>query len=299
MIIDLLPRYYAEYESNLRYTTIRSVIVDGHEVAWMEYAGHVEVEGREDETFVGRTLHCECEFTHNVGWYLKDGHRFTTDAKRTCKYKRVAMILRQRELEEELVDHGGYARLRDRCLTDRAGVVADAKVLLLALADKGRAGEWVGEDGNGASFYGGFYYLQTAAEIMDEMPMDVMWDAANELVAEGRIYIEGAIICDPREIVPPGEDGLGQHMPVGDVAGVVEDGFRIKAWQPRYSYSPREFVVRAWPVGDGEEGAPIAERRVEMSYDNRWGIDVADMGELEAATDELLSELRRGDAEAQ
>src|ERR1019366_5247783 len=108
--------------------------------------------------------------------------------------------------------------------------------IILGLMSKAKAGEWVGEDGWGAGSWGGYFYLQTVAKIAD-MPMELVWKAADKLIAAQQIRLEGAVVQEYREPRPPGEDGLGNYMPIphDNPDCILERGFRIKAWQPRNS----------------------------------------------------------------
>src|SRR4051812_8619519 len=68
LINDLLPRYYETHGDNPRYETVRSIMIDGHEVAWVKYTGNVASDTVEDQDYTGHELCCACKFTEDVGW---------------------------------------------------------------------------------------------------------------------------------------------------------------------------------------------------------------------------------------
>jgi hypothetical protein len=77
---------------------------------------------------------------------------------------------------------------------------------------------------------------------------------------------------------------LSKHMPIGN--GFEEAGHQFKAWQPANGEAKRVLILQAFK---GDELAH--EREVPMDFRNIFGIDVADMAALEAATDDLIREL--------
>lgn len=290
MIADKLPRYY-EQRPNPLYTSLRSVVIDGHEVAWMQCDGKVSFDitnsGREGEPYSARGLFCECAFTEDVGWRFDKEHpRQQTNLMYKCLYKEVAMYLRQLELRRE------YVQLFQGCVYPDSELTRNLDAIILDLIEKAKAGEWVGEDGGGAGFWGGYFYLGVVAKIADTR-MRSVWEAAGRLVDAKLISLEGAVVQDHRESTPDGEDGLGKYMPIpfDRPEGVLARGYRIKAWQPRNSEAERIMIVRAWVEGS-EDGEAVAEAKVAMMRENMFGLDVEDLAALERATDELLDSLQ-------
>lgn len=122
MIADLLPEYYERYESNVRYEMLRSIVINGHEVAWVSYVGTLRLDlsgkGREGTTVTGRTMVCDCDFTEGIGWNIGEGGEHYTvsgqDAEATCLIRRAALHLRhlelRREYQEKLVTPQAKAR---------------------------------------------------------------------------------------------------------------------------------------------------------------------------------------------
>jgi hypothetical protein len=85
---------------------------------------------------------------------------------------------------------------------------------------------------------------------------------------------------------------LTNHMPVprNDPNGLVEAGYRLKAWQPATEQARKVLVLQAWPAGD-ETGEPVREVEIPLWHPNLFGIDIEDVDALERATDELVREL--------
>lgn len=204
MIAHLLPRYYEHYSNSLRYDVLRSVVIDGHEVAWMSYVGTVQVdlmdEGREGNPFIGRTMKCECDFTEGIGWSVDtDGHplpRSGPDTHETCLIRHAALHLRHLELRQEY-----KRRFVDGNANFFLGLRGYIREITLDMIEKGRAGEWL-EGTSGASLYGGYFYLQTLAAIIDQ-PMGYLWEDMHLLMEEKLIDMDGAIIKSYTKPPPP------------------------------------------------------------------------------------------------
>ena len=192
MIADLLPGYYERYEPNVRYSVLRSIVIDGHEVAWMSYIGTVQYDitgnGHEGEPFSGRTMMCECDFTKDVGWSVGDnGLRYTLDGPRACLIRRAALYLRHLELRAEYTER--FVKSDPNSFLGLKGCMRE---ITLDLIEKGQAGEWL-EDGDGARMYGGHFYLQTLATITDEF-MGHLWEDMYPLMEDKLIELDGTIV---------------------------------------------------------------------------------------------------------
>lgn len=199
-IAELLPRYYEAYGQNPTYDVERSIMIDGHEVAWLHYQGEVTFDitgkGQEGKAYEGHELHCACRFTEGVGWQI-DVERGTPVGfigRDECDKKRVAMHMRHLELRQEYQERG---MLGDTGRQD-AGVV---KAIMLDLIQKREADEFV-EGTTGAEFWGGHYYLQTVGEITG-LSMKQVWEGADLLLAEKRIRLEGMVVQTYRPPVEP------------------------------------------------------------------------------------------------
>lgn len=269
MIADLLPRYYEFYENNLRYDVIRSVMIEGHEVAWMSYVGTIQYDisgrGLEGTPFIGRVLMCECDFTEIVGWYIKDDRRFTTDAARKCLKRTVALEQRHLELREEYEARFGKG----------LDSLPSAKVaqVVLDLVDKAIAGEWL-ENGSGAAFYGGHFYFQTVASILD-MPMAEVAETIYKMVARHEIKLDGAVVKSYSP-PPPAE--------WEDCFTVELDGWTGKALLPAHSEMPQEWQFELLDP----EGKKVVfnDPHLRLVHTPIFGPDVDDVA---AAEHKLLS----------
>jgi hypothetical protein len=74
-----------------------------------------------------------------------------------------------------------------------------------------------------------------------------------------------------------------QFFPFGKIE---EKGYTIEAWQPLNDRAKHVFILRAL---NGEE--VVKQIEVQMFHESRFGVDVEDVGNLEAATDKLIAEL--------
>ena len=97
MIKDFLPEYYEAHGKNPYYNSLRSIVIDGHEIAWMEFKGT-----RNDKSnYTGRLLYCECDFTKGVGWNIEKGKVFSIHRGEKCLKRKTAIHLRHLELQKE------------------------------------------------------------------------------------------------------------------------------------------------------------------------------------------------------
>lgn len=189
-IAALLPRYYEVLGDNPSFVIERSFTVDRHEVAWLQYTGTTEVDilglGREGQPYDGHELQCACYFTEDIGWRTDDtyGAVYIHDGTQ-CDKKETVVHLLQDELRQTYIDSG-------RLTPDVEPSIPVIKEILLDLIKKHQAEVFI-EDSTGAEFWGGHYYLQSAGQIIG-VPMKQIWQAADELVAEKHIQIDGAVV---------------------------------------------------------------------------------------------------------
>lgn len=91
-----------------------------------------------------------------------------------------------------------------------------------------------------------------------------------------------------QEIEPSGHFKLrGNFMSLGEP--FTEDGVEYEAWQPANSDAPRVLVVEAY-----RDGLRIGRAEAPMIYENRWGVDVADMNTFEQTTETFIEEIKAG-----
>lgn len=194
----LLPRYYEAYGDDPAYTIERLIVMEGHEVAWMRYDGTVKFDitgqGNEGKPYSGHSLCCACKFTEGVGWKIDEqrGTPVGLIGGDSCYKKEAAIHLRHLELREEYKQRGMMGEV-DKYKSE------NIKAVLMDLIEKSKAGEFL-EGSNGASFWGGYLYLQTLAEVMD-LSVAAVRKATAELVEDNVIRMEGMVVQLYRE--PP------------------------------------------------------------------------------------------------
>ena len=199
LIGDLLPRYYEAYGENPRYEVERSIMIDGHEVAWLKYEGEIALditgEGKEGQPYSGHELHCACKFAEGTGWRMEDDSGLVgLMGGDGCIKKEAAIHLRHLELREEY-------KTRDMFGQWGHPGTEELEAIMLDLMEKAKEEEFL-EGSSGARFWQGYYYLQTVASITD-LPMKNIWEAANKLVADKKIQLEGAVVQPYFEPAPP------------------------------------------------------------------------------------------------
>lgn len=255
MITDLLPEYYRLHENNPVYNILRSIIIDGHEVAWMEFTG-VTGEGDKRGTYTGRALYCECNFTKGVGWDVgKGGKPHNLSGPDKCIKREAALRLRHLELRQEYLGRFNIAPGDSFALHNKV------EEIVLDLIKKAKAGEFL-EDGNGASFWGGYFYLQTLAAIVD--PSMNFWEAGKLLVKNKKISLEGAVVQDYQE--PP----LPEWEPFLDVK--LGNWFGM-ASLPRFRQMPKEWRLYVM----NPKGRIVCMEYLPLSFDPVFGPDVSDV----------------------
>lgn len=273
MIADHLDRYYETHGTDPSYEVVRSIVIDGHEVAWVRYEGTVKVDltgrGREGAPYTGYMMKCECDFIEGVGWRTDEKHGVVglMNNNKPCLYRATAQHLRHLELREEYTQRFDA---RGRSLHGHA------KDIILDLIEKVKAEEFIGEDGGGASFYGGYFYLQTVAAITD-LFVGHLWDDVYALMADEKVGLDGAVIQPYREPPPP---KWVEHF------RAEEDG-----WVATASLPGHRDMARAWKFEilrpDGEPAYSFIPG-LDLMHDPVFGPDVEDVARAEEKLGELL-----------
>ncbi len=236
MIDALLPQYHVLFGTDPTYTIVRSIVVDGHETAWMEISG---------QGYVVRQAYCECYFKEGFGWKRDESgnaKRWITDR---CLPHWEAQKVRQAELREEL-----------------SAIIGDIPVVIDALIAKVEAGEWV-ENGSGASFYGGWFYLQTLIAIVGEWRVPDVWQAIDRLNGEKRFGLNGMILCPYAEPPPPAWT---------EAFTLLVDGWIGIASVPTHEHMPHAWQLEVFRP-DGTHAVTASER---LRHPVMFGIDVED-----------------------
>lgn len=206
MIKDLLPEYCKAKNDGEEYSIVRSFIVNEHEVAWMEVRGSVN-----GKSYKARLLHCECNFIKGKGWDTKDGKFSDLFGPERCPARTQVLNQRHAELQKEYLDRfeagNNVSALKDHVWE----IVSDLK-------EKAKNGEFL-EDGNGALFWGGYFYLQTLSAIIGIDMMEA-WQIAKGLIADKKIRLEGAVVQD---YTPPEEPSWSKTLETkkGGVTGTA------------------------------------------------------------------------------
>ncbi|MBI5140449.1 MAG: hypothetical protein HZA94_03335 [Candidatus Vogelbacteria bacterium] len=190
VIKTFLSRYYKAHGTDVTFMIIKSIVIKRHEVAWMEYKGTVLCGEKRGESFVGRALYCECHFKEGVGWKRDKKYGVVSlGDKEKCRERMRVICLRHEELKRE------YKR-RFGCCPSLKDHVSE---IILDLIEKVKAEEFV-EGSDGASFYGGYFYLQTVANIIG-LSMGNIWAIAKRMADDKQISLEGAVVIPYRK--PP------------------------------------------------------------------------------------------------
>lgn len=279
-ITELLPRFYEIYGDNTKFEIIRSLEIDGHHIAWMEYVGRVEC-GSEDsrqemQEYRGRGLYCPCHFTQGVGWDVDKvtgkPYRLTGDWE-ACLQKQAAIYLRRLELQREYLGKykiGNFAG-RDTFILDK-----HIPEIVLDLIEKDKAGEFIGEGSNGAHFWGGHLYVQTVSEIVG-LSMKDIWIIIDEMVANKQIQLEGAVIQEYYEPPVPRWD---------EYSRVNYEGYTGVAFIPSHSKMPQNWHIAIYAPNGQLIREDIEGPRLHYSPD--FGVDSSDVANVEASIKELI-----------
>lgn len=275
LITDLLPRYYEAYGEDTRYEIVRSFMVNGHEVAWMQFTGTVQYDitgqGREGEPYTGHDLHCACYFTENVGWFIDDeGRPSGLIGKDRCGAMEEVIKLRHLELQEEY-------KQREMLNAPGKDIHDEVEAIMFDLIEKVQAGEFL-EGHGGAQFWGGYYYLQTVASITG-LPMRDMWPLACKLIDEKKIGLEGAVIQPYIEPSPPSWEA---HM------SYELDGWVATAALPTHSKMPQEWKFEV--TKPGGEKLEIEIPNEPLSYEPIFGPDVDDVRRAQERLVQIVAE---------
>lgn len=159
-IETLLPVYQKATGDTAKYVALRTIIIDGHEVAWMEYSDGLKIGPV-------RLLLCECHFTPGVGYEIgSDGRAMFLSEQENCIHMQTAVYLRHLELHKEY-----EKRYEDPTFSDLDASDNNIAEIILDLIKKAETGELIGrhemaEQWNGKMFQVVPINLQTIADII-------------------------------------------------------------------------------------------------------------------------------------
>lgn len=281
MIADHLPRYYETHNNGTTYEVDRSIDVDGHETAWMKYSGVVKVDimgrGREGEPYTGHDLKCECDFTEGVGWRAdaKYGAVNLMDSSRKCLPRAAAVHLRHLELRRE------YLEMFGDTWSDQFAPRKHVQAIIMDLIERSKRDEWLGEGGGGASFWGGYFYLQTVADVTG-LSMGWLWEDVHKLMADKKIGLEGSVIQPYREPPPPKWEEFTRYAD--------DDGWVGTASLPGHRKMAREWKFEVF----APDGSPAYEFIPGMGlfHDPVFGPDVEDVDRAKSHLVELVEQAK-------
>ena len=257
MIKDYLSEYCEIFKERL--TIIRSIVIDNHEIAWMRNESDL---GCEKEPFVFYKLYCECDFKRGVGWDAKNGEKHILSGHEKCLYRQAVKHLRHLELRQEY-----FNRFED--VAPGELLYLRAEEIIFDLIEKVRANEFIGED-DSAMLYDGYFHLPTLGNIIN-MPMNVIWKIAEKLVVEKKISLQGNMVQDYREPLPPS----------------WEEYFRIeKNNLIGIAYLPGHYDMRQqWKLEILKDNIECQEGFFPLSWGPEFGPDIDD---IEVVRKELL-----------
>ena len=279
MIEPLLPRYYKAVGDNPRYEILDSYVINGHEVAWTEFSGviiaDITGQGREGEPYVSRSLVCECDFTEGVGWRVEDGKHYSLGGEKKCVFRSAVMYMRYRELREIYLER--FAN--DNPSSEGSFLLKqNIRAIILDLIERSKAGELL-EDHGGATFWGGYFYLQTVAAITDNF-VGHLWEDVWAMMADELIGLEGAVIQPYREPPPP----MWEEF----IRIEEDDGWVGIAYLPGHRQMAREWKLEVkTPEGDD---AYAFLPGLSLTHDPIFGPDVDDVARAEVRLMELIAE---------
>lgn len=301
MIKDLLSAYYKAFGTDPSHEIVQSMVIDGHEVAWMKYTGTVVCDitgrGREGETYEGYGLYCECDFTKGVGWDInEDGKpRKILGSKEAdhpcaenCVPRQEAVRLRLLELREEYKQH--FSPSLEKHIPE----------IIMNLIEKAKADEFI-EDGNGAEFWGGYFYLQTVASIVGdikkipmkganfeltiEQPGKYVWEAVEQLQKEKKIMLEGMIVQSYREPPPPAWE---ECFRIED-----DDGWIGIALLPQHHRMKSEWKFEILRPDGYMVYQDLPMPTLPLMYPFDFGPDLGDVAPAEDKIKELIEEAKK------
>ncbi|MDQ5982049.1 MAG: hypothetical protein QG549_46 [Patescibacteria group bacterium] len=275
---ELLPRYH-ETHDGVRYEIIRSITVDGHEVAWMEYRGAVQTASENGAVSIheysGRALKCACDFTEGVGWKCDDkwGVVGMMRSSGDCIPTEAAKYMRLLELRREYLERFPNDTIP---MGDEYDLWDKVPEIILDLIEKGKQGEWLSEGSSGAHDWGGYFYLQTVQEITG-IPYDQLWDHVYKMQAEKQIQLEGMVVQEYSEPPEPKWEEYAR-LEYGGYTGIAK--------LPAHSRMPQhwEIVILA------QNGRTIAEgiEGPALTHSPDFGVDVDDAATVEAAIKSVI-----------
>ena len=275
MITDLLPRYNEAHGNKGTYEILRSIFIDGHEVAWMKYSGTIEADlsglGREGQAFQDFRLYCECYFTEDIGWKIdKEYGVVGIGGQESCIFFEAALDLRIRELRNEYL-----AKFNVERGLGSYGLLQYIEEIVTDLFERDSRGEFIAEGGGGAHFYGGHFYLQTLAKIFD-IDHSFMFDDIDRLQAEKKITLDGSVVKKYTEPPKPKWQETSIYK---------QDGYMVRASLPTHSAMRQDYRLDLYD----SSGSLVNTEYLQLSHQPHFGPDIEDVLAVEEKCVEMIN----------
>lgn len=272
-IADLLPRYYETHGNGLTYSIEWSQKIEGHQVAWLRYDGVIKQDvmglDREGESFNGHELKCVCDFTEGIGWRTDEKYGVVTISSKDCEAKYEVAKQKYAELRQNYIERG--------FLTGQSEITAsEFEVVMMDMILKAKSGEFL-ESGNGAQSWGGYFYIQTLAKVLEIGEFDA-FSFANVMIKDKKILLNGAIVQDYSD---PPEPEWEPYM------NLENNGYTVTASMPvheRMSQTWRFSVIDSFG-----ESVEIDTPDEQMMYAPVFGPDVDDVERARAVMSQIAS----------
>jgi len=252
---QLIDNYAEKYSTFDRHELLRTIADEDHHETYQ-----VGYEGKDiyDKPIDGWFIACECDLTEGVGWEIK---------KRNGKDQRYNLM--KDDCEKKIA----AGKVRTAEFVDDYKDKPNREIILDLLAKTVEGNIWIGETHNGARFWGGGYYLQTAADIA-EVDYQDMRQAAHELVDEEKIFLEGAVVCYPRN---PSQREVWKTR--------LDDKYDVKVVE----YNTGSKTLAELEIYEGD--AEIHTEATTLSYGAVFGPDVDDVARWQERAIEVVDNL--------
>jgi hypothetical protein len=179
---ELLPRYYEVNGDHVRYSVLRSIPIDNHDVTWMACTG---------SNFTGNFLKCACDFAEGVSWQTDEKYGVVNlDGGEHCRAKKTAQIYRQLELQDEYIerfDDVVFGNVAKDIYTLRDYIPE----IVMDLLERKTMGEFIGD--KGAYYAGGHLFVESIVGIT-EIPYEELWPILEQMEEAGRIRLNHGVI---------------------------------------------------------------------------------------------------------
>jgi hypothetical protein len=255
-----LSEFKKAFSTDDKYTSLRTITIDGHESAWMKTEGTTK-----DNSWVTYEFHCECDFSKGIAWDFLKSKPSMIGSQMNCLYKETAIHLRILELRQEYLTNDNFLKVPSFDFSTY-NFDLDEKKVILNMSKRASQNEWVGQrSALAATFWGGTLYAQTCARVLD-ISMASLWKILNEMEKEKLISLEGAVICEYRNIKPSWE--LWKEVVHGSVKYLI-------------SLPANSKTKNVWRIEEVKSKSKKIIEEIPLSHVPTFGPDVDDVFVLE------------------